>query len=193
MNRDPDERPPPDGGSEPESEPDSDIADDFERIVAGWRRESSVPAWPDDEVPVELPSPTHPPETSPTVTHPVLGEPGGGGPDGGGADEQGRAELGGPGGGEPDEPGRATGEGHFVPPEPPPLPRLGPPALVGLTLLGLGLVLVTSPNWVGVPASYGLPLGLLTLAAGLGWLVLRLWPDPPPCGDGDGEDDGAVL
>ncbi|MGH3615060.1 MAG: hypothetical protein ACRDRK_21195, partial [Pseudonocardia sp.] len=108
--------------------------------------------------------------------------PGGAGPGGAG-----------PGGGGPGEQGRATGEDHFVPPEPPPLPRLGPPALVGLTLLGLGLVLVTSPNWVGVPASYGLPLGLLTLAAGLGWLVLRLWPDPPPCGDGDGEDDGAVL
>jgi hypothetical protein len=82
---------------------------------------------------------------------------------------------------------------HFVPPEPPPLPRLGPPALVGLVLLGLGIVLVTTPGWVGIPVSYAMPLGLVTLAAGLGWLVLRLWPAAPVRGDGDGEDDGAVL
>ncbi|WP_300018667.1 hypothetical protein [Pseudonocardia sp.] len=79
---------------------------------------------------------------------------------------------------------------HFVPPEPPPLPRIGPPAAVGLGLLLLGFVLVAAPGWVGVSASYGLPLGLLTLAAGLGWLVLRLWPSPPGPGD---RDDGAVL
>lgn len=79
---------------------------------------------------------------------------------------------------------------HFVPPEPPPLPRLGPPAAVGLVLLVLGVVLVSAPGWVGVPSSYGLPLGLLTLAAGLGWLVLRLWPTPPGPGD---DDDGAIL
>lgn len=82
---------------------------------------------------------------------------------------------------------------HFVPPEPPPLPRLGPPAAVGLGLLLLGIVLCVAPNVVGVPSTYGLPLGLVALASGLGWLVLRLWPDPPPRGDGDGEDDGAVL
>ena len=78
---------------------------------------------------------------------------------------------------------------HFVPPEPPPLPRLGPPAAVGLVLLVLGVVLVSAPGWVGVSSTYGLPLGLLTLAAGLGWLVLRLWPTPP----GPGDDDGAVI
>jgi hypothetical protein len=84
-------------------------------------------------------------------------------------------------------------EDHFVPPEPPPLPRLGPPALVGMGLLGLGLVLVATPGWIGIPPAYALPLGLLALSSGLGWLVLRLWPTPPQRGDGDGEDDGAVL
>jgi hypothetical protein len=88
---------------------------------------------------------------------------------------------------------------HFVPPEPPPLPRMGPPILVGLTLIGLGLVLVTFPGWVGVPQVYGLPLGLVAIAAGLGWLVLRLWPDPddvpPPLylDDPDDPDGGAIL
>ena len=68
---------------------------------------------------------------------------------------------------------------HFVPPEPPPLPRLGPPALVGLALLGLGLVLVATPEWIGIPSAYALPLGLVALASGLAWLVLRLWPTAP--------------
>lgn len=85
------------------------------------------------------------------------------------------------------------GEDHFVPPEPPPLPRLGPPAIVGLAMLGLGVVLCVWPELIGIPNAYGVPLGLVMLAAGLGWLVLRLWPDPPPRGDGHGEDDGAVL
>lgn len=93
----------------------------------------------------------------------------------------------------PDDPPTAADEGHFLPPDPPPLPRVGPPALVGIALIALGMVLVTAPWWVGVPDAYGLPLGLLTLASGLGWLVLRMWPDPPPQGTGDGEDDGAVL
>jgi hypothetical protein len=88
---------------------------------------------------------------------------------------------------------------HFVPPEPPPLPRMGPPILIGLTLITLGLILVTFPGWVGVPQVYGLPLGLVAIAAGLGWLVLRLWPDPddvpPPLylDDPDDPDGGAVL
>ncbi len=82
---------------------------------------------------------------------------------------------------------------HFVPPEPPPLPRIGPLAVVGLVLLGLGLLLLIAPALVGVPAPLGVPLGLVALACGVGWLVLRLWSAPPPRGDGDGEDDGAVL
>jgi len=90
------------------------------------------------------------------------------------------------------EPAPAADDEHFVPPEPPPLPRLGPPALVGLALIVIGLVLVVAPGWLGVADPYGLPLGLVGLAAGLGWLVLRLWPDPPDRSD-DGDDDGAVV
>ena len=88
-------------------------------------------------------------------------------------------------------PAPAPEDEHFIPPEPPPLPRLGPPAIVGLVLLGLGLILVLVPGWVGVGPAYGLPLGLFTLAAGLGWLVLRLWPDPP--NPPFGPDDGAAV
>lgn len=82
---------------------------------------------------------------------------------------------------------------HFVPPEPPPLPRIGPPAAVGIGLLGLGLLMLIAPWWIGIPDTLAIPLGLLALASGIGWLVLRLWPSPPQRGAGDGEDDGAVI
>ena len=36
---------------------------------------------------------------------------------------------------------RSLAEEHFVPPDPPPLPRMGPPILIGLTLITLGLIL----------------------------------------------------
>lgn len=135
--------------------------DDFDAIVAGWRRDGDVPRWPDADGEEE---PAGPPEDPPAAAPPPAAH---------------RPSTG------PAEPV----EEHFVPPEPPPLPRVGAPAAVGLGLLLLGLVLVTAPGWVGVSPVYGLPLGLLTLAAGLGWLVLRLWPTPPE----DGDDDGAVL
>jgi hypothetical protein len=144
------------------------IADPFEAIVAVWRREGAVPSWPADDGP----PPEEPPQTPPAPVPPVP----------------------------PVRPvsfAAAAAESdvdrleHFVPPEPPPLPRIGPPALVGFALLLLGLTLVTGPGLVGISDVYGLPLGLLALAAGLGWLVLRLWPAPP---DERGEDDdGAQL
>ncbi|OZM75708.1 hypothetical protein [Pseudonocardia sp. MH-G8] len=155
MNRDPDERAQPDGAG----------PDEFEAIVAGWRREGQVPEWPPDIDPAarsfESPralDPSPPPDPAPPAPLPTP----------------------------------LPDDEHFVPPEPPPLPRLGPPALVGLTLLALGLVLVVSPGLLGVSEQYGLPLGLVGLAAGLGWLVLRLWPDPPDRGGGE-DDDGAIL
>jgi hypothetical protein len=145
----------------PDDAPDPDrTADQFEAIVAGWRREGAVPSWPGDDRP-----PAEPPHTPPAV--PVV-------PVRPASSAAAEAEL-----------------DHFVPPEPPPLPRIGPPALVGFTLLALGLALVTEPGLVGVPDVYGLPLGLLTLAAGLGWLVLRLWPAPPD--ERDEDDDGAQV
>jgi hypothetical protein len=140
------------------------IADPFEAIVASWRREGAVPSWPGDDRP-----PVEPPQTPPTPAPPVL-----------------PTSFAAPAA-EPD----IDRLDHFVPPEPPPLPRIGPPALVGFALLLLGLALVTVPGLVGVSDLYGLPLGLLALAAGLGWLVLRMWPAPPD--ERDEDDDGAQL
>jgi hypothetical protein len=140
-------------------------ADEFEAIVAGWRREGAVPTWPGDDRP-----PTEPPHTPPFPAPPVSAAP---------VFPH-----------RPHEPETDRFD-HFVPPEPPPLPRIGPPAAVGITLLVLGLTLVIAPNVVGISNVYGLPLGLLALASGLGWLVLRLWPAPPD--ERDDDDDGAQL
>ena len=134
--------------------------DPFDAIVSSWRADGPVPQWPDDPADPHDP---RPPPRDPAPQAPAVHRP-------------------------PTGPAEPVDE-HFVPPEPPPLPRLGPPAAVGLGLLVLGLVLVTAPGWLGVGPTYGLPLGLVTLAAGLGWLVLRLWPTPPD----DGDDDGARL
>ena len=152
-------------GAEEPSGPDP-AADEFEAIVAGWRREGAVPTWPGDDRPPSEP-PRTPPFAAPAVTPPVTPLPH-----------------------RPYEPETDRFD-HFVPPEPPPLPRLGPPAAVGITLLVLGLTLVISPAVVGVSNVYGLPLGLLALASGLGWLVLRLWPAPPD--ERDEDDDGAQI
>jgi hypothetical protein len=151
-------------GPDDPSGPDH-TADQFEAIVAGWRREGRVPSWPGDDRP-----PTEPPRTPPFPAPPVS------------------AAAAFPH--RPHEPETDRFD-HFVPPEPPPLPRIGPPAAVGITLLVLGLTLVIAPNVLGISNVYGLPLGLLALASGLGWLVLRLWPAPPD--DRDDDDDGAQL
>jgi hypothetical protein len=148
-------------GPDDSSGPDH-TADQFEAIIAGWRREGMVPTWPADDHP-----PTEPPRTPPLPAPPVAPA---------------RAAR-------PAEPD--TGWDHFVPPEPPPLPRIGPPAVVGFTLLVLGLTLVVAPSLLGMSDVYGLPLGLLALASGLGWLVLRLWPAPPD--ERGGDDHGAQL
>ncbi|GEL25483.1 hypothetical protein PSU4_44370 [Pseudonocardia sulfidoxydans NBRC 16205] len=179
MNHDPDDRGAPGTGG---SDRDHEI-DEFDRIVAAWRSEGSVPEWPDEDAPTaavapvaERPTAPRDDETTPArgVTRPQADER----PPDTGSDPGSDTDI------DPDE--------HFVPPEPPPLPRLGPPAIVGIALLALGLLLVVAPSVLGMSSVYGLPLGLLSLAAGLGWLVLRLWPTPAD-DDPDEDDDGAVL
>lgn len=170
MNRDPDER----------AHSDDVPADrEFEAIVAGWRREGRVPSWPDDVSGLAGPGLFEPAPGGPGVVDPGSSDPRGLDP--GPLD---------PASGPPLTPPE---EEHFVPPEPPPLPPVAPPVLVGLALVGAGLLLLVSPGWLGVSESYGLPLGLVAIAAGLGWLVLRLWPDPPESGEHCRPDDGAVL
>ena len=54
-------------------------------------------------------------------------------------------------------------------------------------------MLVITPGWLGMSDIYGLPLGLIALAAGLGWLVLRLWPDSVSAMDRDDDPDGGAI
>lgn len=182
MTRNPDDRAQPDGAG---------VDHEFEAIVDGWRREGRVPVWPDERGPAALFEPGHyQPDPlgpgNPDRLHPDRLHPDARHADAHHPDRTRPVPPGSP------RRGPQADDDHFVPPEPPPLPRIGPPAAVGLALVGIGLLLLVSPGWLGVADRYGLPLGLVGVAAGLGWLVLRLWPDAPADDDPE-RDDGAVL
>jgi len=83
----------------------------------------------------------------------------------------------------------AEEDGHFVPPEPPPLPRLRAGTLFGILLLAVGVLLLAGPQLIGLAPRVATPLSLVSLAAGIGWLVLRTRRGPP---DSD-RDDGAQI
>ncbi|GAA4808256.1 hypothetical protein GCM10023200_52560 [Actinomycetospora chlora] len=84
-------------------------------------------------------------------------------------------------------PARPAEDEHYVPPEPPPLPKLGLSSLLGIGLLIVGVVLLAVPGLIGGPIGLGIVPGLLAMTAGLGWLVFGLRR-----GRGS-DDDGAVL
>lgn len=84
----------------------------------------------------------------------------------------------------------AEEEEHYVPPEPPPLPRLRPSTIFGIVLMAIGVFLLAGPQVIGLAPRIATPLALVSLAAGIGWLVLRMRQGPPP---GSGWDDGAQV
>ncbi|MGH3972032.1 MAG: hypothetical protein ACRDS9_01705 [Pseudonocardiaceae bacterium] len=89
---------------------------------------------------------------------------------------------------EPDLP-RWPAEDHFTPPEPPPLPVPRRRTVGGVALLVIGVLLLVGPNLLGLTEAVAIPLGLVALTAGIGWLVIGLRSGPPP----EGWDDGARL
>lgn len=90
------------------------------------------------------------------------------------------------------EPAEAGDHEHFVPPEPPPLPRIGMSSLLGLVLLVVGVVLLALPALVGGGlAGLGIVPGLLAMAAGLGWLVVGMRRSSDDAGSG-ADEDGTV-
>ncbi|HET6503161.1 MAG TPA: hypothetical protein VFG87_20630 [Amycolatopsis sp.] len=82
-----------------------------------------------------------------------------------------------------DERGEDPAEDHYVPPEPPPLPRPGKGAFVVLLFFLAGLFMLIAPGLIGVSASVGTPLGILALATAIALSLLRVKQGPP---DGDG-------
>lgn len=90
-----------------------------------------------------------------------------------------------PGDDDPDDP-----DNHFVPPEPPPLPRPRKGAVLVLALVVLGLVLLMAPSLVGLSGAVATPLGMLSLAAGIALLLLRVRQGPP---DGADPTNGAQV
>ncbi|WP_224390791.1 hypothetical protein [Pseudonocardia sp. ICBG1293] len=146
--------------------------DDFDAIVAAWRDEGSVPDWPAEHV--ERTDRADPGDAA--------------GAAGAAADRPVHR----PGPAAPQPGTGADPDDHYHPPEPPPLPRPGPPAVVGGGLIAVGLLLCIAPGLVGVGGTWPLPLGLVLIASGLGWLLLRLWSSDTDEGP-DPWDDGSRL
>ena len=82
-----------------------------------------------------------------------------------------------------------TGEDHFEPPEPPPLPIPQPRTVGGVLTVTVGVLLLAVPNLLNLGERVATPLGLLAVTAGIGWLVIGLRPGP----SAEGSDDGARL
>jgi hypothetical protein len=84
----------------------------------------------------------------------------------------------------------ADDDEHYVPPEPPPLPRPGKGAFVVLLFFLVGLFLLIAPGLIGVSQSLGTPLGILSLATAIALLLLRVKQGPP---DGADPTNGAQI
>ncbi|WP_436495715.1 hypothetical protein [Actinokineospora sp. HUAS TT18] len=74
---------------------------------------------------------------------------------------------------------------RYEPPEPPPLPKLRPLTIVALFLLVVGVLLLLLPNIIGLEARIAAPIALISLASGIGLLLMRVRKNPPTFPDGD--------
>ncbi|HEY7596006.1 MAG TPA: hypothetical protein VH969_22885 [Actinophytocola sp.] len=84
-----------------------------------------------------------------------------------------------------------TDDEHYVPPEPPPLPRLRPLTIVALVLILAAVVLLVLPGVIGLDARIGTPIALVALTCGGAMLLLRIRQTPKE--PEDGRDDGAQI
>jgi hypothetical protein len=84
------------------------------------------------------------------------------------------------------DPDEASDDEHYVPPEPPPLPKLRAGTIVAV-LLGIGgLVVLMAPSVVDLAPRVALPVGALAVVGSATALVLRMRRGPPRGGDDDG-------
>ncbi|MET8996955.1 hypothetical protein [Amycolatopsis sp. NPDC004169] len=77
----------------------------------------------------------------------------------------------------------ADDDEHYIPPEPPPLPRPKLGAFLILLLFLAGLFLLILPGAIGVGPTVATPLGILALATAIALLLLRVRQGPPPGAD----------
>lgn len=82
-----------------------------------------------------------------------------------------------------------TDEEHYVPPEPPPLPRLRPMTIVALVLIAAAVLLLFAPGLIGLAPHVGTPIALIALTCGGVLLLLRVRKTPRQ----DDRDDGAQI
>lgn len=82
----------------------------------------------------------------------------------------------------------STDEEHYVPPDPPPLPKLRPLTILSLVLIVLGVVLLIIPTLIGLSATIATPIALLAVTCGGGMLLVRARRTPK-----DPNDDGAQI
>lgn len=78
-------------------------------------------------------------------------------------------------------------EQHYVPPAPPPLPRLAAPTIVAMSVLAVSILLLGLGGQFGLASKLTLLLGVCGVLLGVVILVSRLRDRP------DDDDDGAVL
>ena len=78
-------------------------------------------------------------------------------------------------------------EGHYVPPNPPPLPRPTAPIVLGMALVVLSVLLFAFGGALGMPFTLSLFLGVCGIITALVLFVMRLREYR------DEDDDGAVL
>ena len=141
--------------------PDEDVDAAFARIIAGWDDPPSTPNPPD--------APSRPDAPSPPSVPPLPGPP-----------DLGPRDY---------APPPETEEG-YVPPEPPPLPRIGALAALAWAAVLLGpLFLLFAGLFWRTASPLLLGLAVLAFIGGFGALVMRL----PSHRDADSDDDGAVV
>ena len=155
----------------PDGPEDVDAA--FAEIVAGLEREG-LGSFLTEEDPVTETGPTPPPEPAAGAAPQATTEPTGW--------RTGDQEW---------DWASASDDEHYIPPEPPPFPKPRAGTVVGMLLIAVGLLLLIVPTIIGIGTRIGTPLGLVALAAGIGWLVLRIRHGSPPT-HGD-RDDGAQI
>ncbi|GAB2747782.1 hypothetical protein GCM10027174_22450 [Salinifilum aidingensis] len=105
----------------------------------------------------------------------------------GSADAPPSAETASPGSGPRDwTPAEDPEDEHFVPPEPPPLKAPSGGAIGGVAVIAFGVLMLLVPGLAGLASPVTMPLGLVLVSAGIGWLLFRLRRGPSDHDDDDG-------